>query len=78
MCIYRQITLEYSLPLHHLGSLFSACIGVKSLAVNAGDIRDTGLIPGSGRFLGGECGNTLQYSYLENPKTEKPGGTPLP
>ena len=34
---------------------------------NAGDIRDTGSIPGPRRSLGGGHGNTLQYSYLENP-----------
>ena len=34
---------------------------------NAGDIRDSGLIPGSGRSPGGGNGNPLQYSYLENP-----------
>ena len=28
---------------------------------------DVGLIPGSGRFLGGGNGNSLQYSCLENP-----------
>ena len=40
---------------------------VKSLPANAGDIRDTGSIPGSGRSSGGVHGNPLQYSYLENP-----------
>ena len=34
---------------------------------NAGDIRDTGSIPASRRFLGGGYGNPLQYSGLENP-----------
>ena len=34
---------------------------------NAGDIRDTGLIPGSGRSPGKGHGNTFQYSCLENP-----------
>ena len=34
---------------------------------NAGDIRDAGLIPGSGRSPGGGPGNLLQYSCLENP-----------
>ena len=34
---------------------------------SAGDIRDTGLIPGSGRSPGGGHGNPLQYSCLENP-----------
>ena len=40
---------------------------VKNPPVNAGDARDMGLIPGSGRFPGGGHGNPLQYSYLENP-----------
>ena len=31
------------------------------------DIRDLGLIPGSGRSQGGGHGNPLQYSCLENP-----------
>ena len=40
---------------------------IKSLPANAGDIRDVGLIPGSGRSPGGGNGNSLQYSCLENP-----------
>ena len=39
---------------------------VKNLPANAGDIRDTGLILGSGRSPGGGHGNPLQYSCLEN------------
>ena len=39
----------------------------KNLPANAGDIRDVGSIPGSGRAAGGEHSNTLQYSCLENP-----------
>ena len=39
----------------------------KNLPANAGDIRDVGLIPGSGRSPGGRHGNSLQYSCLENP-----------
>ena len=38
---------------------------VKNPPANAGDIRDTGCIPGSGRPPGGEHGNPLQYSGLE-------------
>ena len=34
---------------------------------NAGDIRDSGYIPGLGRRPGGGHGNPLQYSFLENP-----------
>ena len=40
---------------------------VKNLPANAGDTRDAGSIPGSGRSPGGEHGNPLQYSCLENP-----------
>ena len=40
---------------------------VKNLPANSGDIRDTGLIPGSGRSPGGGQGSSLQYSCLENP-----------
>ena len=35
-------------------------------ACGAGDTRDTGLIPESGRSPGGGHGNPLQYSRLEN------------
>ena len=38
---------------------------VKNSSANAGDIREPGLIPGSGRFPGGGYGNSLQYSCLE-------------
>ena len=40
---------------------------VKNPPANAGDIRDVGSIPGSGRSPGGGNGNPLQYSCLENP-----------
>ena len=40
---------------------------VKNLPANAGDVRDTGLIPGSGRSTGEENGNPLQHSCLGNP-----------
>ena len=39
---------------------------LKNLPANAGDIRDVGLIPGSGRSPGVRNGNMLQYSCLEN------------
>ena len=40
---------------------------VKILPANAGDLRNMGLILGSGISPGGEHGNPLQYSCLENP-----------
>ena len=39
---------------------------VKSLPANAGDLRDIGSIPGSGRSPEEEQGNPLQDSCLEN------------
>ena len=39
---------------------------VKNPPANAGDTRDEGLIPRSGRSFGEGNGNPLQYSYLEN------------
>ena len=39
---------------------------VKNLPASAGDIRDTGSIPGLGRSPGEGRGNPLQYSCLEN------------
>ena len=40
---------------------------VKNPTANAGDVRDPGSIPGSGRSPGEGNGNPLQYSCLENP-----------
>ena len=40
---------------------------VKNPLANAGDIRDTGSVPGSGRSPGGGHGNPLHYSCLEDP-----------
>ena len=42
-------------------------LGIKNIPVNAGDIRDAGLIPGWERRPGAEHNNPLQYSCLENP-----------
>ena len=39
----------------------------KGPPASAGDTRDMGLIPGSGRSPGEGHGNPLQYSYLEEP-----------
>ena len=40
---------------------------VKNPPTKAGDIRDVGSIPASGRSPGGGDGNPLQYSCLDNP-----------
>ena len=53
-------------------SIFSSGVSqlalvVKNLPANAGDIRGVALIPGLGQSPGGEHGNPLQYSCLDNP-----------
>jgi len=44
---------------------------VKNLSSNAGDVRDSGLIPGSGKSPRGDHSNPLQYSCLENPHRQR-------
>ena len=46
---------------------FPGSSGAENAPASAGDGRDSGLIPGWGRSPGGEHGNSLQYSCLENP-----------
>ena len=47
---------------------------VKNPPANAGDTRDVGSIPGSGRSPREGNGNPLQYSFWEIPWAEEPGG----
>ena len=68
--------VEYSLGLLFILYLsialgFPGGSGGKESACNVGDL---GLIPGWGRSPGGGHGNPLQYSGLENPWAEEPGG----
>ena len=44
---------------------------LKDLPANAGDIRDAGSNPGSGRSPGGGHSSPLQYSCLENPHGQR-------
>ena len=50
-----------------LGGGFPCGAAVKNLPANTGDTRDTSSIPGLGRSLEEANGNTLQYSFWENP-----------
>ena len=52
-------------PKHSMG--FPGGSVVKNPPANAGDTRDTGSIPGSGRSPGEGNGNPLQCFCLENP-----------
>ena len=47
---------------------------VKNPPANAGDERDVGLTPGSGRFPEIENGNPFQYLARKIPSTDEPGG----
>ena len=51
----------------HLGTASQLALAVEDSPANAGDVRDVGSIPGSGRSPGGGHGNPLQCSCLENP-----------
>ena len=42
-------------------------VGKNPTLCAGGDMRDTGSIRGLGRSPGGGHGNSLQYSWLENP-----------
>ena len=69
---YRGIDSCMAAPRDHLsGPVCWLCpsqveLVVKNLPADAGDSRDTGSIPESGRSLGVGNGNPLQYSCLEN------------
>ena len=57
----QRINLKYILICFPGGSL------VKNLPANARETGGTSSIPGLGGSAGGENGNALQYSCLENP-----------
>ena len=46
-------------------------LAVKNPPSHAEDLKDTGLIPESGRSPGGGHGNPLKYSCLENPRDRR-------
>ena len=76
LIIVIYFTFSYSLQLGVASSLYSfphSSVSKES-ACNTGDL---GLIPGSGRSPGEGNGNPLQYSCLENPRTEEPHGLQL-
>ena len=56
------------------GSKCQGFLGGTSGKESACNAREPGLIPESGRSPGGGHGNPLQYSCLENPMDEEPGG----
>ena len=48
-----------------------AVLVVKNLLADAGEARNLGSIPGSGRSRGERTGSPLQYSRLENPHGQR-------
>ena len=55
----------------HIVGASQVVLVVKNPPAHAGDIKDVGLIPESGRFPGGG-NNSLQYSCLDNPMDRGP------
>ena len=63
----RCFLIFFLLPCILILGTSQVALVVENPPANAGDIRDAGLIPGSGRSPGRGHGNPLQYSCLENP-----------
>ena len=62
-CIYRWC---YNSTTGGTIKVTQVALVVKNPLANAGDIRDTGSIPGLGRSPGEGNGNLFQFSCLEN------------
>ena len=65
-CIDTQTWLS-DFHFHSAYRAFQVVLVVKNPPATAGDTRDTGSIPRSGRSPGGGHSNPLHYSCLENP-----------
>ena len=63
LCCALQSNIQYNVCQSRASQVV---LVVKNLPANAGDIRDVGSIPGSGRPPGGRHSNPLHYSCLEN------------
>ena len=61
----NESELTFALRCSH--GTFRVVLSVKNLPASAGDRRDPGVTPGSGRSPEGGPGSPLQYSCLENP-----------
>ena len=67
VCVYTYVCVCVCVCVYTYLWASQVVLVVKNLPGSTGDIRDAGLIRGSGRPPGGEHGNPLQYSFLENP-----------
>ena len=64
--LFARVIFMIGLTTHKMAAL-QVVLVVKNPLANAGDVRDSGLIPGFGRSPGGGNGNPFQYSCMENP-----------
>ena len=67
ICAIAMLSIMIIITSYILFGASQVALVVKNPPANAGDIRDVGSIPGSGRSPGGGHGNPLQCSCLENP-----------
>ena len=63
---FFSLSFQVFIPVIFKGGASLVAQLVKNPPANAGDTRDVGSIPGSGRFPGKGNGNPLQYSCLES------------
>ena len=62
-----ELFYEVNYEMQDLPGASQVALVVKNSPASAGDVRDVGSIPGSGRSPGEGNSNPLQYSCLENP-----------
>ena len=62
-----KVVYSYLISSDFIREASQVVLMVKNLPASAGDVRDVGSVPGSGRCPGGGHGNPLRYSYLEDP-----------
>ena len=65
--VIKTVNIYPSYLLHANQWASQVVLVVENPPANAGDIRDSGLIPGLGRSPGEGHGNSLQYSCLDKP-----------
>ena len=65
-----MLMLSYDI-IYNLIRVSQVALVVKNQPVNAGDVRDVGLISGLGQSPGGGHGSPLQHSCLENPHGQR-------
>ena len=65
--VLLAISFNFKLIKLKIKEVSQVVVVVKNLPANAGDVKDVGSTPRSGRSPGKGNGNPLQYYFLENP-----------